>query len=256
MNRAFTPTALVHKAASWQIAKQLRSAIAAGVWRPGERLPTELELADMFNVSRNTAREALKLLTATGLLTSVRGGTGGGTYVAIPDSDDIAELLGDAIRLWFRAGDVTVHDVDEARRVLEEFSVTMAAQRHTPEDLVAIHRPVLASRDFDMDIAEWLGLDLEFHTAITRAAHNPILELAMTSVHLIRPVTNRIFVDRLDRRSVTEQHEQMYEAIAIGDPVKSRAAFTAHIGYLDSVRSEVLRDLNADDVRISDIPDQ
>ena len=113
-----------------------------------------------------------------------------------------------------------------------------------------------ASRDFDMDIAEWLGLDLEFHTAITRAAHNPILELAMTSVHLIRPVTNRIFVDRLDRRSVTEQHEQMYEAIATGDPVKSRAAFTGHIGYLDSVRSEVLRDLNADDVRISDIPDQ
>ena len=219
-------------------------------------MPTELELADMFNVSRNTAREALKLLTATGLLTSVRGGTGGGTYVAIPDADDIAELLGDAIRLWFRAGDVTVHDVDEARRVLEEFSVTMAAQRHTPEDLLAIHRPVLASRDFDMDIAEWLGLDLEFHTAITRAAHNPILELAMTSVHLIRPVTNRIFVDRLDRRSVTEQHEQMYEAIATGDPVKSRAAFTAHIGYLDSVRSEVLRDLNADDVRISDITDQ
>lgn len=126
-----------------------------------------------------------------------------------------------------------------------------------PEDLVAIHRPVLASRDFDMDIAEWLGLDLEFHTAITRAAHNPILELAMTSVHLIRPVTNRIFVDRLlDRRSGTEQHEQMYEAIATADPVKSRAAFTAHIGYLDSVRSEVLRDLNADDVRISDIPDQ
>ncbi|MFD9668030.1 FadR/GntR family transcriptional regulator [Rhodococcus sp. NPDC059968] len=254
MDRAFRPTALTRKDASGQIARQLRSAIADGVWVPGERLPTELDLADTFDVSRNTAREALKLLTATGLLTSVRGGVGGGTYVAVPDSDDIAELLGDAIRLWFRAGDVTVHDVDEARRVLEEFSVAMAAQRHTEEDLEAIRRPVLASRDFEMDIEEWLGLDLEFHTAITRAAHNPILELAMTSVHLIRPVTNRVFVDRLDRRLVMEQHEGMYQAIATGDPVKARDAFATHIGYLDSVRSEVLRDLNTDDVRISDIP--
>ncbi|MFC0446966.1 FadR/GntR family transcriptional regulator [Rhodococcus jostii] len=253
MDRAFTPQALTRKDASGQIAKQLRSAIADGVWGPGERLPTEMDLAETFDVSRNTAREALKLLSATGLLTSSRGGVGGGTYVAVPDSDEIAEVLGDAIRLWFRAGDVTVHDVDEARRVLEEFSVAMAAERHTDTDLDAIHGPVLAAHDFEMGIEDWLDLDLEFHTAITRAAHNPILELAMTSVHLIRPVTNRVFVDRLDRRTVMEQHEAMYQAIAGGDPDQARAAFATHIDYLDRVRQDVLRDLDTDDVRISDI---
>ncbi|MGQ1797906.1 FadR/GntR family transcriptional regulator [Kocuria oceani] len=248
----FSPRPLSRKDASGQIAAQLRAAIVSGIWSPGDRVPTEVDLAETFEVSRSTAREALKLLSAMGLVASMRGAAGG-TYVVIPDAEAVAAQLSDAMRLWYRAGDVTVQNVDEARGVLEEFSVVMAARRRSEEDLEAIHDPVLASADDTIDMEAWLALDLQFHTAITRAARNPILELAMTSVHLIRPVTNQVFVHLLDRERVRHQHEQIYRAIAAQDPDQARAAFHAHIDYLDAVRAQALRALDAEDVRIADI---
>jgi len=74
--RTFVAEQLSRKDASGQIARQLREAIANGVWLPGERLPTELELGESFDVSRATAREALKLLSATGMVVTTRGGSG------------------------------------------------------------------------------------------------------------------------------------------------------------------------------------
>jgi GntR family transcriptional repressor for pyruvate dehydrogenase complex len=251
--QSFMPEQLGRKDASGQIARQLRNAISSGVWQPGERLPTEQELADTFDVARATAREGLKLLSATGLVVSSRGSTGG-TFVSVPDADEVAQQLSDSIQLWYRAGNVSLHDVDEARWVLEMHCVDMAARRRTEEDLVAIKRPVDASRDFDMDIADWLDLDLEFHTAITKAAKNQILELAMTSVHLSRPATNTVFVELLDRAAVTEQHDAIYRAIAESNPEKAQDAFQAHVTYLDETRKQALDELNASEVIVSSLP--
>jgi GntR family transcriptional repressor for pyruvate dehydrogenase complex len=250
----FEPVELGRRDASGQIARQLRNAISDGVWQPGERLPTEQELADTFDVARATAREGLKLLSATGLVVSARG-SNGGTFVAVPDATEVAEQLSDSIQLWYRAGNVTVQDVDEARWVLEMHCVELAARRRTEEDLEAIKRPVDASRDFEMDIADWLDLDLIFHTAITKAAKNKILELAMTAVHLARPATNSVFVEFLDRRMVTDQHEAIYLAIAAGDPAAAQNAFQRHVGYLDETRREALHEQNAADVLVSTLPE-
>ena len=251
--RTFVPEQLSRKDASGQIARQLREAISNAVWMPGERLPTELELGETFDVSRATAREALKLLSATGMVVTTRGGSGG-TFVAVPDSEEVAEQLSDAIRLWYRVGNVTLSDVDEARWVLEMHCVDMAARRATPEDLEAIRKPVEAARDFEMDIADWLDLDLEFHTAVTKAAKNKILELAMMSVHLSRPATNTVFVELLGRETVMKQHEAIYLAIAAGDPEAARDAFQNHVTYLDEVRKEALTNLQVDDMAVSSLP--
>lgn len=249
----FRAEQLGRKDASGQIARQLRNAISGGVWRPGERLPSEQELADTFDVARATAREGLKLLSATGLVSSSRG-SNGGTFVSVPDADEVAQQLSDAIQLWYRAGNVSVHDVDEARWVLELHCVDLAARRRTPEDLAAIQRPVEASREFSMGIADWLDLDLEFHTAITKAAKNKILELAMTSVHLSRPATNSVFVEFLDRQVVSDQHEAIYLAIKDEDPDRAQAAFEAHVGYLDATRRHALAEQSSSEVLVASLP--
>jgi GntR family transcriptional repressor for pyruvate dehydrogenase complex len=249
----FMPEELGRRDASGQIARQLRSAISSGVWTPGERLPSEQALADTFDVSRATAREGLKLLSASGLVTSARG-SNGGTFVAIPNVDDIAEQLGDSIRLWYRAGNVSLHDVDEARWVLEMQCVDLAARRRTAEDLAAIKKPVEESRDFTMDITDWLDLDLEFHTAVSRAAKNKILELAMMSIHLSRPATNSVFVELLDRERVTNQHEAIYLAIEAGDPERAQTAFQNHVTYLDDTRRDALAEQDSSDVMVSSLP--
>ena len=250
---SFKPEQLGRKDASGQIARQLRSAIANGVWNPGEQLPTEQELADTFDVSRSTSREGLKLLSATGLVTSSRG-TNGGNFVAVPDAEMIAEQLSDSIRLWFRSGNVSLLEVDEARWVLEMHCVDLAARRRTDDDLAAMKKAVDESRDLNMDIADWLDLDLEFHTAISRAARNQILELAMMSVHLSRPATNTIFVDLLDRRSIMAQHQAIFEAIVEGDPEKAKDAFQSHIDGLNATRRQALEKMNASDVPVATLP--
>ncbi|MEF2977306.1 FadR/GntR family transcriptional regulator [Subtercola sp. YIM 133946] len=252
-DQQFDPQPLERRDASGQIARQLRSAISTGVWAVGQQLPTEQELAELFDVARATAREALKILSATGLVTSARGSRGG-TFVAVPEASLVAEQLSDSIQLWYRAGNVSLQDVDEARWVLEMQCVDLAARRRTDDDLAAISRPVEASRDLDMDIVEWLDLDLEFHTAVTRAARNQILELSMMSVHLMRPVTNTVFVELLDRQSVTDQHEAIYLAIAAGDPKKAQDAFQTHVSYLDDVRRKALADVDASEVIVSSLP--
>ncbi len=249
----FKPEQLGRKDASGQIAKQLRSAIANGVWKPGEQLPTEQELADTFEVARSTAREGLKLLSATGLVISSRG-TNGGNFVAVPDADMIAEQLSDSIRLWFRSGNVSLLEVDEARWVLEMHCVDLAARRRTEEDLAAIKNAVELSRDSAMTIADWLDLDLEFHTAISKAAKNQILELAMMSIHLSRPATNTVFADLLDRQQITAQHQAIFEAIAEGNPEKAKDSFQLHIDGLEDARRRALKELSASDVPVATLP--
>ena len=252
--QAFAPTPLNRHDASGQIARQLRSAIGAGVWEPGERLPSEQELADTFDVARATAREALKLLSATGLVVSQRGAAGG-TYVAVPDAEEVADRLSEAIQLWYRVGNVSMHTVDEARTELEAICVQMAARRRTATDVDAIRRPVDAARNFSLPIADWLEHDLDFHTAVTRAAHNKILELAMIAVHASRPTTNAVYVDSLDRQLVWEQHDTIATAISDGDPAAAAAALHQHVGYLREVRDDVLHRMQVDDVVITELRD-
>lgn len=249
----FSPVALTRNDASGQIAAQLRTAINTGVWAPGERLPPEQELADSFAVSRATAREALKLLSASGLVTTLRGGQGG-TFVTLPDADAVAEQLADSIRLWYRAGNVTVHNVDEARDVLETITVELAAQRRTADDIAAISAAVDAASDPQLTMDAWLDCDLAFHTAISRATGNPILELAMMSVHLSRPATNTVFVDLLSREKVLYQHRTIRDSIVAGSPERARAALHAHVSYLDEVRTEALTALAVDDVVVARLP--
>jgi len=253
VTRAFEAVTLGRRDASGQIAAQIRRAISEGVWVPGERLPTEQEFAETFDVSRATAREAIKLLSATGLVSSARG-SNGGTFVTLPDAGEVAEQLSEAIQMWYRSGNVSLRDVDEARWVLEMHCVDLAARRRTDDDLVSMLAPIDKARDPAMDIADWLDLDLVFHTAVTKSAKNQILELAMTSVHLARPATNSVFVELLDRELVNDQHHRIYQAIKDADPKGAQDAFKAHVEYLDKTRREALADTDAADVIVAALP--
>jgi GntR family transcriptional repressor for pyruvate dehydrogenase complex len=76
----------------------------------------------------------------------------------------------------------------------------------------------------------------------------------MMSVHLMRPATNTVFVDQLDRETVTNQHEAIYLAIAAGDPDGAQKAFQQHVSYLDDVRRTALSDVSASEVIVSSLP--
>lgn len=222
------------KGMAQQIADQIRSAILRGELRPGLRLPSEQELAVDYDVSRATIRETMKLLTNAQLVRPTRGAQGG-TFVRLPDSDKVAAELGETIALWFNAGSATIAEVTQARAWIERGCVILAAQHRTDADLDAIRTTVEAMERPYGEIDTMLELDIEFHVAVSKAAHNAVLELAMNAVHLVRPHTNTFFADLLNPEQIAAQHRAIYEAIRDADTDAASARLNQHLHYLDMV---------------------
>src|SRR5215213_7420415 len=156
--------------ASSDVIAQIRAAILSGRFRPGDRLPTERELAQQFGVSRVTVRDALRALEASGLI-RVRVGGQGGPYVAEPDVALLSESLGTHLRLL----GTTFRELAEARLALETTAARLAAERATPDDLKALEAAINGPIRPSFDAA---ATSLDFHTALVTAAHNGAL-LAM-----------------------------------------------------------------------------
>lgn len=246
----FAPRPITTASAAEQIAEQLRLGILRGQLRPGERLPSEAELASQYSVSRGTIRETMKLLSAQHLVQTSRGASGG-TFVHVPGRGTAAAALGETIALWFNAGSTSLAEVNAAREWIERGCVQLAVANRDDGDLEAIRTAVEAMEAGDLNIDEMLAIDIEFHEAIAAAAHNSVLGLSMTAILLMRPFTNTMLVPHLRVEAVAEQHRAIYEAIRAGDAPATVKTFDAHMAYLAEVREQALSDRRPEDVQIA-----
>jgi GntR family transcriptional repressor for pyruvate dehydrogenase complex len=245
----FVPRPITTMGAAQQIAEQIRAGIMRGELAPGHRLPPEVELAAEYSVSRGTIRETMKLLSAQHLVESTRGAAGG-TFVRLPEPENVAATMGDSISLWFNAGSTSVAEVNAARAWIERGCVLMAARSRDPDDLGQIRAAVEAMEAPGIEMDDMLALDIDFHVAVCRAARNAILELAMTAIHIVRPYTNTMLMPLLSIATIAAQHRAIYAAIAAGDEAAAEAAFETHIAHLAEVRERALADQRAEDVRV------
>jgi GntR family transcriptional repressor for pyruvate dehydrogenase complex len=142
-NTGFEPRPIRTAGAAQQIADQIRESIISGGLAPGDRLPSEVELAEEYSVSRGTIRETMKLLAGAQLVQPARGATGG-TYVRHPDPDVLATTMAETVALWFQTGSTTLAEVDAARAWIEEGCVRNASEVRTDEDVQAIRAAVEA----------------------------------------------------------------------------------------------------------------
>src|SRR3954468_7212777 len=117
-----------------QVRVSIVQAIATGQLRPGDRLPSELEQARGFKVSRSSVREALRSLVEMGLVTTVQG-RGGGSFVNRVDSDPVARNLGEAMDVLLHLDAINVAELLEARRALEGTCARLGAERRSARDL-------------------------------------------------------------------------------------------------------------------------
>ena len=246
----FAPSTISTAGAAEQIAAQLREAIRRGQLEPGRRLPSEVELAAEYGVSRGTIRETFKLLASRGLVESTRGAAGG-TFVRLPEPDRVAAVMGETISLWFNAGETSVAELTDARSWIERGCVKLATRDARAEDLEAIRVAVEAMEEPGLDMDAMLALDIDFHAAVSSAARNTVLELAMNAVLLVRPYTNTMLVPLLEIGTIARQHRVIYEAIAGGDAAEADAALDTHLGYLQKVREQALADQRPEDVPVA-----
>lgn len=153
--------------ASSEVITQIREAIFDGRYQPGDRLPTEREMARQFGISRVTVRDALRALEAAGLIV-VRVGGQGGPYVSKPDVANLTETLGTHVQLR----GTTFMELAEARLGLELMAAGLAAERVTDEELAQLLELVEGRRPTEQETAGGL---LDFHHLVVAAAHNSAL---------------------------------------------------------------------------------
>lgn len=213
---------------SAEIVGQIKDTIRQGRLVPGDRLPPERELTEMFKVSRVTVRDALRVLEANGLI-EIRVGAGGGAFVTAPDSEDVAEGISNMLLLQT----TTPEQVTETRLVLEVGMLPLVCERATVEDLDALERICdKAEKALKGDGDHDVGLSAEFHAQLARASHNTVIELLTDSLH--RPLEASL---RQAKRQAPEmgqqgvhEHRRILAAIRGGDVDQAQAIMQRHLG--------------------------
>lgn len=167
------------------VVEQIKRWIAERRLEPGDKLPKEEELQELFGVSKGTAREALKSLEVQGLVTVTTGPTGGATIGEVP-LDRALQLLQNY--LFFRELDVA--QIYAVRRLLEPELAAGAVPHLTDEQFAALERSIETCAPHPASTAQALlqrQEDLHFHDVLAAANPNMLLRLMCQIInHLLR----------------------------------------------------------------------
>jgi GntR family transcriptional repressor for pyruvate dehydrogenase complex len=204
--------------------------------KPGERLPTEIELTESLGVSRTCVREAIKSLETLGLI-SVRQRIG--ATVLQPSASNLlhAEYLSSAIQQH------QSNSLLEFRRILEVGLASLAAEKATEADIEAMETALEKYRAEVKQAHADCSTDLSFHTAMVAAAKNPF---AATVWQSISTRLTEVLERATNLPTVPEQtladHQRILRAIRSRNPKKAREAMRAHLDNAEMTWRVALRD--------------
>ena len=150
---------------SAQIAEAIRDSIISGAMIVDERLPSESDLAEQFDVSRSTIREALKRLAAQSLIRTQRGAFGG-AFVNRLSYDDAREQLITTSTLLLSMNEVSFDTACEARFALERACASMAVERRLDAHLDIMEREIARQSDADLSDEAFCASDVAFHLSL------------------------------------------------------------------------------------------
>jgi GntR family transcriptional repressor for pyruvate dehydrogenase complex len=206
-----------------EVARDLADAIAAGHYSQGDFLPTEQALVREYGASRNVVREALKLLSARGMVDVLHGR---GTRVAPRHRWQLLDQLVHLVREDRRVP----RDLLELRRILEVEIAGLAAERGSAEQCGAMAETIERMRAAPDRPEECIEHDIHFHRLLAEAAGNVLLPL------VLEPVGELLRASRLATihnpgaigRSIAA-HAAILERVRAGDPLGAREAMRAHL---------------------------
>lgn len=217
---------LVTQRLSDRLAALLAAQVEQGALRPGDRLPTEQQLAAQHGVSRTVVREAVHQLKSRGLLLSRQGS---GVFVAPPALNQ--PLVFDPAVL--ESVDSVVHVV-EVRRVLEGEIAALAAERATRSQVAGMKRALAAIDQAEAEGRDGVAEDLAFHRAIGEATGNPQFGHLLGFLEQYLREAMRITRGNESRRKdfmeqVRQEHRAIVDAIAARDPAGARRRALEHL---------------------------
>lgn len=205
-------TQLIKRSLVEQAVEQLRQRVADGAWAVGQRLPTEPELAQDLGISRNTVREAVRVLAFSGLV-EVRQGDG--TYLRAN-----VDPLG-TVQVLSRC---SLEQARETRHILEAEAIGLAALRRTNDDLKGLHEALRHSGvHFHDDLDTYVACDMVFHQRLVDAAHNAALSELYRYFSGVVACAVHHNMKGVRCQAVFDLHRDILEAVEQRDPERAKA---------------------------------
>lgn len=204
------------------VAQQIGDMIVKRRLATGTRLPSETQLAEMYNVSRPTVREAMKSLKAQNVVVIRQGD---GTYVS-----DNTRMVEDPLKLRYVDPKALTEGVFEARLLIEPQIAMLAAQRITQSELKQMEQIVARMWQVKYQEPARLGLDMEFHTLIAKSTHNSVFSQMMPVIYETIE-KGSVWLHEVEENYKRSQraHQEIYIALSRGDVSLAKNAMTAHI---------------------------
>ena len=199
----------------------------AGQLKPGDFLGSENDLAQQFGVSRITVRDALRSLSATGIV-EIRQGAGGGARIAEGNLDHFA----DALAVQFQLAGVGAEETLGAQSAIEGMAAELAAEHRTKEDLARMAAAMKQASSLVDDPVAFTEASLGFHLAVAEASHNRALSALLRALrYVVWPSENKRANVTVAAR-VQKAHRTIYEKIVAGDGAGARKAMSHHLGSI------------------------
>jgi len=184
-----------------EVSNQIKKLIFDGVFKPGDKLPPEIEIAQQFNVGRQSIREALRILELSGFITIQKGG-GGGAIIKDTISNTISELFLDA----FQLEKITLEELTIARFEIEKIVLKYAIENADESDIEALQQNIREAREkIDHNI---LAVDenIRFHKLLAKASKNHLFVIVVEAV----TAAIRHFLSGLGPDSESSDSEKWY----------------------------------------------
>lgn len=208
------------------IIEQIKASIESGELKPGEKLPSERELANMLSVSRTAIREAISVMASAGVVEIFRGI---GVFLKEDENDKLLRRINEL----FQQKGINLVELLEVRQGIEGQAAYLAAIRRTESDLQKIKFAYKKMEDFYAGNQTAEKEDFEFHTSIVKATQNKML---LQSVKLfsneflqeVKQLRNKSIITGKSQEVLSE-HLDIYEAIEKQAPENAQKAMLEHL---------------------------
>ena len=215
-----------------RVIEKVKKMILSGELKPGEKLPPEREFAEKLEVSRNSVREAIRIMDMMGIVSSQQGS---GNYVTCEFQKSITETMA----MMFAMDQVNDKQISQVRYSLEVLAFTLALDRVREEDLAKMEECV-EKLDKNGDSKNNATLDKIIHYTLARASGNQllidILEACSGVLDIfIEDMRYGILKNENRKTELNECHRHLVDALREGDREKGLQALKRHFEMIDEV---------------------
>lgn len=205
-----------------QVFEQLRNNIIDGIWKQGDKLPSENDLVEAFGVSRITIRQALSKLTTLGLIETR---TGEGSFV----TELKPGIFMNNMIPYIYLNQESLEELLEFRYVIEVETAGIAANKITDEDIERLEKSLKRMESNVDDLSKYVEEDLHFHMIIANSSKNSLIIQIHNIVRSIIKRSIKNLTENIGVENGLKYHKQIIEALKERDEVMVKNIMREHL---------------------------